>query len=221
MAQQAVGMAAGKTSRVSSIALVAVWLAGLGFVVGFALPYFNFMNFTAEKFGPYWPKRVWLWLHIGAGMVPLLIGPFALRLGLARRRMELHRKLGVAYMAGIAFASAAAFSLALNSDLGWVFSMGLTTLNVAWLVTTGMALAAIKRRQIQQHQEWMIRSYVVTFGFVNFRILVGILTVAGVGSIQEQLVAASWFAWSFPLVVTEAILQGRKIFASNPAAYRG
>jgi hypothetical protein len=135
--------------------------------------------------------------------------------------MALHRKLGVAYLVGIAFASAAGFYLALHSDFSWIFSMGLTTLNLAWLVTAGMAFAAIKRRQIQQHQEWMIRSYVVTFGFVNFRILVGILTVAGVGTIEEQLIAASWFAWSFPLVLTEAILQGRKIFASNPAAYRG
>jgi hypothetical protein len=34
-----------------------------------------------------------------------------------------------------------------------------------------------------------------------------------VGSLQEQLAAASWFCWAGPLLVTEAILQGRKIFA--------
>jgi hypothetical protein len=48
---------------------------------------------------------------------------------------------------------------------------------------------------------------------VFFRILVGVLQATGVGSLQEQLAAASWFCWAAPLLVTEAILQGRKIFA--------
>jgi hypothetical protein len=59
----------------------------------------------------------------------------------------------------------------------------------------------------------MIRSYVVTFAFVNFRILAGVLQAAGVGALQEQLAVASWFCWAVPLLVTEAVLQGRKIFA--------
>jgi hypothetical protein len=58
----------------------------------------------------------------------------------------------------------------------------------------------------------MIRSYEVTFAFENFRILAGILQVAAVGTLNEQLAAASWFCWAVPLLVTEVVLQGRKIF---------
>ena len=90
-------------------------------------------------------------------------------------------------------------------------------LAVAWLVTTGLALVSIRRRLIVQHQEWMIRSYVVTFAFVNFRIFAGILHALGVGTLPEQLAAASWFCWAVPLLMTEAVLQGRKIFKSGPA----
>jgi hypothetical protein len=39
------------------------------------------------------------------------------------------------------------------------------------------------------------------------------MMATGIGSLQEQLTAASWFCWAAPLLVTEAILQGRKIFA--------
>jgi hypothetical protein len=39
------------------------------------------------------------------------------------------------------------------------------------------------------------------------------MQATGVGNLQEQLAAASWFCWAAPLLVTEAILQGRKIFA--------
>ena len=107
----------------------------------------------------------------------------------------------------------ASFYLATHTALGWVFGAGLSGLAVAWIVTTSLAYAAIRRGLLHQHQEWMIRSYVVTFGFVFFRILVGVLQATGVGSLPEQLAAASWFCWAAPLLVTEAILQGRKIFA--------
>jgi hypothetical protein len=60
----------------------------------------------------------------------------------------------------------------------------------------------------------MIRSYVVTFAFVTFRIFAGIAQAAGVGTLQEQLAAASWFCWAVPLLITEAVLQGKKIFAA-------
>jgi hypothetical protein len=59
----------------------------------------------------------------------------------------------------------------------------------------------------------MIRSYVVTFGFVFFRIIYPIAMTAGIGTDVEQLTFAAWSCWALPLVFTEAILQGRKIFA--------
>ena len=99
--------------------------------------------------------------------------------------------------------------------------MGLGFLGVAWLLTTGIAYVAIRRRLILQHQEWMIRSYVVTFAFVMFRILVGVLEAFEVGTLFDRLNAASWFCWAVPLLVTEAILQGRKILGSqSPAGAR-
>ena len=59
----------------------------------------------------------------------------------------------------------------------------------------------------------MIRSYVVTTAFVSFRVLFEVLEAAGVGTIGERLAAAAWFCWAVPLLVTEVILQGRKIVA--------
>jgi hypothetical protein len=74
-----------------------------------------------------------------------------------------------------------------------------------------MAIVAVRRGAIEQHQEWMIRSYVVTFAFVTFRSLWSILQRAGVGTTQEQLGVASWFCWAVPLLILEVALQGRRI----------
>jgi Predicted membrane protein (DUF2306) len=201
-----------KTRKVGWGTIVLLGVAGVSaaiFLVGFALPY---LSLDQQRFGIYWAKRGWLLLHISGGMLALSLGPFVLWLGLNRRRMPLHRMLGIGYISCVGLSSIAAFYLASHTELGWVFGAGLSGLAIAWIVTTGMALVSIRKRLIAQHQEWMIRSYVVTFAFVNFRIFAGILQVAGVGTLFEQLAAASWFCWAVPLLITEVALQGRKIF---------
>jgi hypothetical protein len=59
----------------------------------------------------------------------------------------------------------------------------------------------------------MIRSYVVTFAFVIFRI--GDLTMLGlgVGERLQNLTLMAWACWAVLLLITEAVLQGRKILA--------
>jgi predicted membrane protein DUF2306 len=198
-----------REGRGTAVMLVLAMLVGLGFVAGFAFPYFR----GGDALQQYSGKEPWIFMHIGGGMIALLVGPGQLWLGHKNRRIEVHRKLGLIYMGSIAVSVTAAFYLATHTTLGWVFGAGLIGLAIAWIVTTGLAYVAIRRGLLQQHQEWMTRSYVVTFGFVFFRIFAGILLATGVGSLQEQLAAASWFCWAAPLLVTEAILQGRKIFA--------
>ena len=80
----------------------------------------------------------------------------------------------------------------------------------AWVITCSLAIVAVKRRQFLQHQEWMIRSYVVTFAFVVFRMVMVLLTSLDVGTLVDRLNVASWFCWAVPLLVGEAVIQGRK-----------
>jgi hypothetical protein len=204
------GVRSRRSARWPTALLGGAMAVAVGFVALFALRYFTL---DQEVFQFYWPRRGWLLLHIAGGIVALLTGPGQLWLGLNRKQLQLHRRLGMAYMASVALSSIAAFYLAFHTDLGWVFGTGLTGLAGAWIVTTGLAFVAVRRGLIHQHQEWMIRSYVVTFAFVTFRIFAGIVQATGVGTLTEQVAAASWFCWAVPLLITEAVLQGRKIFA--------
>ena len=98
--------------------------------------------------------------------------------------------------------------LANNGDFGK--AVGLFSLAFTWTVTTGMAYRAIRRRAIDQHREWMIRSYVVTLAFVVFRAIVAALTAFGVGTFEERASVAAWLCWAVPLVLLEPCLQWRK-----------
>lgn len=194
-----------------TIVLGAATALATAFILSSAVPY---IAPDEVHYARYASRRAGLLLHIASGCVALLVGPVQLWLGLGRRYLRLHRRLGIAYVASVAVGAASAFYLAFTTELGWVVGMGLAGLGIAWLVTTGLAVAAIRRRLVPQHAEWMIRSYVVTFAFVTFRLFWAVLRAAGVGTLADQLAAASWFCWAVPLLLTEAILQGRKIMAS-------
>jgi hypothetical protein len=73
-----------------------------------------------------------------------------------------------------------------------------------------MAYAAIRKRAIERHREWMIRSYTVTFAFVLFR-LVDQSLIHGHVAPDDQIDAMSaWACWSVPLLLVEPLLQLRK-----------
>ena len=104
------------------------------------------------------------------------------------------------------------FGLALQTDGGAIFGSGLFFLGVAWAATTSLAYAAIRKCLIDQHREWIIRSYVVTFAFVTFR--AGQVALVGRGvELATAIGIMAWACWAIPLLATELILQARKIAA--------
>lgn len=199
-----------RSRRVTTVVLVLTALAAVVFAAGAAMPYF-----LSSSYGPpeYAPRRGWLLLHIVGGMIALLTGPVQLWLGLADRGMAWHRRMGIGYMTGVGIGSLAAFYLSTHTDFGWIFGAGLFGLAVAWVTTTTLAYLAIRRSLIDQHKEWMIRSYVVTFAFVTFRVIQPSLQAAHVGTVYEQLAVAAWACWAVPLLITELVIQGRKVLA--------
>lgn len=191
--------------------LLLLGLAAASFTVVFAIPYYFG---GGEAFDSYTKtgRLTWLLAHISSAVIALLLGPIQLWMGMKGQTSQVHRTLGKLYVGAIAFSAMTAYYLAYTTQVNWIFGLGLAGLASAWIVTTTLAVLAIRYRKIEQHKEWMIRSYVVTFGFVFFRMFVGATEAADVGTAFERLTAASWICWSVPLLLTEAILQGKKIF---------
>jgi len=197
------------------IALAAA--AAVMFVVIAALPYRAMLGSEVSarqvlqpfQFS-YWPRRGWLLAHISGGLIALLSGPVQLWLGLHNVKMHFHRRLGLLYVAGVAIGSMGAIGLALKTDGGVVFGAGLFFMAIAWITTTSFAYLAIRKYLTDQHKEWTIRSYVVTFAFVIFRASETLLARRGV---PERAAAdlMTWACWAVPLLATEAAIQGRKI----------
>jgi uncharacterized membrane protein len=186
----------------------------LWFIIHRALPFASFDAATYTDY--YWPRRFGLVPHIAGGMVAILVGLAQLWLGLTGRTGALHRTLGRIYLGAVAVASAGAFYLAVTIESQYfAYASGLFGLGSAWVITTSMAYFSIRHRAVEQHREWMIRSYVVAFAFVTFRLFDKPLIALHVAKDTEIWSMMAFACWAVPLLVTEPFLQLRKIRRRN------
>ncbi|TAF31620.1 MAG: DUF2306 domain-containing protein [Cytophagales bacterium] len=180
------------------------------FIIKDALPYFGLEK---ETFGHYWIVKWPLIGHISGGILALLIGPFQFSKAFRNRFMKIHRWLGRIYLTAILIgtisATYIAWTTAIQVNFSWALAMQM--LAFAWIVTASMAYLSVIKGRILQHKEWMIRSYVVTFAFVNFRWLSN-LPIANqlMKTFEERGPAMAWLSWTIPLLITEIVLSWKK-----------
>ena len=197
-------------SRITLVVITALLLAGMTWFVWRVLHYLT--DYTVASYTQYfWPRRFGLVAHLFGGILALCTGLIQLWLGLTHRTAGLHRALGKLYAASILVASSGGFYLALTIPGQLAYRTGLLFLNVAWLITTGMALYYIRTRRIQQHREWMIRSYIVTFAFVTYRLGEKILreftALPDTPDADDIAIMMAWACWAVPLLLAEPLIQ--------------
>lgn len=180
------------------------------FVIQDAIPYFGFHK---EAFGRYWNYKWPLIGHISGGLLALVTGPFQFWKAFRNKNITIHRWMGRTYLLAILIGSVSSTYLAWTSAIRVNFSwaLGLQGLAFAWITTAAMAFISVLSMRIQQHKEWMIRSYVVTFAFVTFRWLNDLpVAIKLMDKFEERGPAIIWLSWTIPLLITEIILSWKK-----------
>lgn len=202
------------TSAMSSRVRTWLWIATLAtgayFVVHNVPRYFTW---SAAAYGPYfWPRASTLLLHILCGLVAIAIGPLQFWPRIRNTYRRVHRVSGRIYLAVVLIGATSAAVLAVTSKVNFSYASGMFAFAVVWLSTSAMALVAILRRNFEQHRQWMIRSYVVTFAFVTFRVGQDVLAYFDIGRV-DYVTMLSWACWALPLFFAEVAIQGRQLFA--------
>jgi uncharacterized membrane protein len=110
--------------------------------------------------------------HAVCGVAALLIGPFQFSSRMRLGHLKLHRVLGRVYVISVLIAASFAMVLAnyRHQPGGEHFGVAVRIQAAAWVITTTAAFLTARNRQIQQHREWMVRSYAVTFTFIGTRV---------------------------------------------------
>ncbi|MEO1366472.1 MAG: DUF2306 domain-containing protein [Acidobacteriota bacterium] len=192
-------------------ALPALWIlhtATQYFVMG--IDRTPFMRHKVQTgFEPWAGWRPLLGAHVTAAVVALAAGGVAFALGERRRRWTVHRWAGRGYVVAVAVSGAAGLPLALTATGGAPAAVGFLVLNGVWLRTAAGTYWLARRRDVEGHRTWAVRSYAVTFANMTLHVLTALLT-GPLGSRTAAYTAAVWLCWPINLAGAELYLRSSR-----------
>jgi uncharacterized membrane protein len=158
----------------------------------------------------------WLLLpHAVAGSVALLLAPFQFSARLRRRAPRMHRVMGRLYVAGAFISAPLAVPVAVILGPPSLV-MAATIQSAGWLLTTAIALYAVRRGDIRQHQEWMTRSYPFAMVFVVARALLAVPAIRELG--EPGFVSVVWSCIALACFVPSLVIGWRAVFGRRVVA---
>lgn len=161
-------------------------------------------------------KVTWLLLPHGiGGALALLLAPFQFSNRLRARNLRLHRVLGRLYVASVIVAAPVAIPIAVIQGPPTLV-MAAVTQSGGWLLTTMIALYCARTGNIQQHREWMIRSYPFAMVFVFTRVLFAIPMIASLGEVG--IVSVVWTVIAAACFVPSFVINWKRVFSRRRSA---
>jgi len=178
-------------------------------------------SFLVHPKDPIWqhykPFRWWLLPHGIAGACALLLGPMQFSDRLRARFRKLHRVVGRIYVAGVFVAAPLGVYIQYFEErMGnpRSFSIAAAVDAALWMTTTGIALVFILKGRVQEHRQWMTRSFAVAIVFLEVRV------IGGMGGCENLDVHANetivWFCLAFSILSADLVLQGQQLSHSRP-----
>lgn len=114
---------------------------------------------------------VWLnvmYVHVGFACLAMASGLINFSNRIFEKSRRFHRFNGYVYLVSVLLVVLTSGYMAPYATGGKISSMGFNALNLIWLFVTTTAFIQIKRKRIDRHRNWMIRSY--AFCFTNLLI---------------------------------------------------
>lgn len=182
-------------------------------------------SFLVHPNDPVWkhyhPFRWWLLPHGLAGACAIFLGPLQFSDRLRQRFTKFHRVAGRIYVASaMILAPLGAYIQYFQERMGAPRSFSVAGLIDAILltVTTGIAFAFILNGKVQQHRQWMTRSFAVALVFLEVRVVQGVTGWENLGIAATETVV--WSCLAFSLLSADIVLQVQELLRSRRAPAR-
>ena len=179
-------------------------------------------SFLINRADPVWqhykPFRWWLLPHGLAGACAILLGPLQFSDRLRARFTKFHRVVGRIYITGaLIVAPLGAYIQFFEERMGGPRSFSIAALvdAILLMLTTAIAFAFILNGKVQQHRQWMTRSFAVALVFLEVRVVAG---VTGWERIPGAIETIVWSCLAFSLLSADIVLQVQELRRSRPMA---
>jgi len=194
------------TSKGTAFAKVIGWglmflLAILLFVVASRYLSMDPEVYFSEQREVYIANPIPLLMHIAGSMLATILGPFQfLRKIRTGRYLKIHRWLGRAYILGVLFGGVGGAYMGTIAYGSPIARLGLMTVAALWLASGFMAYTNIRSKKIEQHRQWMVINYAITFAGVTLRLWQIVFGVIGLDFLTGYIIV-TWLSWVPNLLV--------------------
>jgi uncharacterized membrane protein len=164
----------------------------------------------------------WLMLAHGIpGALALFLGIFQFSSRLRQRYPKVHRVMGRIYVGCVVISAPVAIAVGISLPI-MTLLMANVIQGLGWLTTTATALYCVRTGRIQQHREWMMRSYPFAMVFVVVRAIIAIPAIArmgelGIATVVWSVIATACFLPSF-VIAWQALAATRRAVRARAAA---
>ena len=158
------------------------------------------------------------WLVVMHGFpaaIALFLGILQFSSRLRQRHLQVHRWMGRIYVGCVAIGAPVAVVVAAKLPVPTLL-LASAIQSFAWLATTATALYCVRTGRIQQHREWMIRSYPFAMVFVVVRAILAIPAVARMGVLG--LSATVWGSIAVACFLPSFLIEWQKLAVSRRAS---
>ncbi|QKE72360.1 DUF2306 domain-containing protein [Arthrobacter citreus] len=150
-------------------------------------------------------------LHIILSIIALISGPIGLSKRIRKKQLVIHRWNGRIYVGVILFNIIPGYFVSFYAN-GSVWSItGFILLNTIWILTTITSYRFIRKGQVTQHRNWILRSFFLTFANLTIHLVLSIFYY-GVG-LQYDLSypIAVWSSFILNLLFAELVIRNSSI----------
>ncbi len=181
----------------------------------------RFLIDSADPMRAHFAPFKWLLLPHGlAGACALLLAPMQFSDRLRRRFARMHRVVGRIYVASVFFVvgPVGVYIQYFEERMGVPRSFTIATAVDAILLmsTAAIGLAFILKGKVQQHRQWMTRSYAVALVFFEVRLISGVFRLDDKGNAVAELVV--WICVALAIPLADVVLQIQESFRSRASA---
>ncbi|MCW2573667.1 MAG: hypothetical protein JWO88_3725 [Frankiales bacterium] len=166
--------------------------------------------FLFDKSSPEWahiaPFRMWLLPHGLAAACALFLGPLQFSERLRRKYLTLHKTFGYLYIAGCYIGAPLGIYIQRFEEKLGTYSHSFTIATVMdaalWMFATTMALIMIRTKRMQQHRQWMIRSFACALIFLEVRTIMVFFQLP-----EPAVEAVVWSSVAAAFPIADLVLQ--------------
>jgi uncharacterized membrane protein len=162
------------------------------------------------------------YIHVFSSILALAAGFTQFSNYILTKHKRLHRAIGKMYVANILFINApAGMILAIYANGLLPGKMAFIILDCLWFYFTWRAYTAIRKKKIEEHKEFMIRSFALTFSAITLRTWKIILSTAFTWDPTMLYIAEAWMGFVPNLLFAEWLIRRNRRRSSSETVRKG